>query len=112
MDLVDHAVADRPIAPAGETGTVDTGLAGRTRVFDTSVSSPPGGPLSSTSTDRRSGRADNPASRSVDHDPVHVHRDRQALQVVSGDLFVDDYQFNTAQSNELGDIPYRYRVGR
>ena len=35
-----------------------------------------------------------------------------AADPFSGDLFVDDYQFNTAQSNELGDIPYRYRVGR
>jgi hypothetical protein len=31
--------------------------------------------------------------------------------VVSGDLFVDDYTGNGA-ANELGDIPYRYRVSR
>jgi hypothetical protein len=31
---------------------------------------------------------------------------------VTGDLFVDDYQTDADSANELGDIPYRYKVGR
>jgi Subtilase family/Peptidase inhibitor I9 len=102
-----------PIAPDGETGTVDTGLAGRTRVFDTSVTSPPGDPLVQYVDPNADPGApiDLPAGQTTTI-PVTFAASGKRGSVVSGDLFVDDYQFNTAQSNELGDVPYRYRVGR
>jgi hypothetical protein len=34
-----------------------------------------------------------------------------AGSMVSGDLFVDDYQGGGA-ANEIGDIPYQYKVGK
>jgi Subtilase family/Peptidase inhibitor I9 len=102
-----------PIAPDGETGTVDTGLAGRTRVFDTSVSSPPGDPLLQyVDPTADPGAPIDLAPGQTTKIPVTFTASGRRGSVVSGDLFVDDYQFNTAQSNELGDIPYRYRVGR
>ena len=102
-----------PIAPAGETGTVDTGLAGRTRVFDTSVASPPGDPLLQyVDPTADPGKPITLAAGQSTTIPVTFTATARRGRVVSGDLFVDDYQFNTAQANELGDIPYRYRVGR
>jgi hypothetical protein len=102
-----------PISPPGETGTVDTGMAGRTRAFDTSVSSPPGDPqlVYVDPTADPGAPVDLPAGQTTTI-PVTFTASGKRGSVVTGDLFVDDYQFNTAQANELGDIPYRYRVGR
>jgi hypothetical protein len=102
-----------PISPTGETGTVSTGMAALTRVFDTSVSTPNGDPL--TLDVNPDAVVENPvdlapgASSTI---PVTFTSSGRRGSVVSGDLFVDDYQYNTDSANELGDIPYRYRVGR
>jgi hypothetical protein len=102
-----------PIAPDGQTGTVDTGLAGRTRVFDTSVSSPTGDPLLQyVDPTADPGAPIDLAPGQTTKVPVTFTASGRRGSVVSGDLFVDDYQFNTAQTNELGDIPYQYKVGR
>ena len=103
-----------PIAPDGETGTVDTGLVGRTRVFDTSVSSPPGDPLLQyVDPTADAGTPIDLAGRSVDQDPGHVHR-RPAVAARSSPATCSSTTTSStpAQTNELGDIPYRYRVGR
>jgi Subtilase family/Peptidase inhibitor I9 len=102
-----------PIAPDGQTGTVDTGLAGRTRVFDTSVSSPPGDPLLQyVDPTADPGSPVTVAPGQTTKVPVTFTASGRRGSVVSGDVFVDDYQFSTGQTNELGDIPYRYKVGR
>jgi hypothetical protein len=102
-----------PIAPAGTTGTVSGGMAALTRTFDTSVSTPNGDPL--TLDVNPAAVVEQPidlapgASSTI---PVTFTASAKRGSVVSGDLFVDDYQTDADSANELGDIPYRYKVGR
>jgi hypothetical protein len=102
-----------PIAPAGETGTVSGGMAALTRAFDTSASTPGGDPL--TLDVNPAAVVQQPvalapgASTTI---PVTFTPTAKRGSVVSGDLFVDDYQTEADSANELGDIPYRYTVGR
>jgi hypothetical protein len=42
---------------------------------------------------------------------VHLTPTGHRGQTVSGDLFVDDWVADALYANELGAIPYRYRVG-
>jgi hypothetical protein len=102
-----------PIAPAGATGTVNAGLAGLTRAFDTSVSTPQGDPLTlDVNPDAVVEQPIDLAPGASSRIPVTFTASGKRGSVVSGDLFVDDYQFNSDSANELGDIPYRYKVGR
>ena len=102
-----------PIAPAGATGTVNAGLAGLTRAFDTSVSTPQGDPLTlDVNPDAVVEQPIDLAPGASSKIPVTFTASGKRGSVVSGDLFVDDYQFNSDSANELGDVPYRYKVGR
>jgi Subtilase family/Peptidase inhibitor I9 len=102
-----------PIAPAGATGTVNAGLAGLTRAFDTSVSTPQGDPLTlDVNPDAVVEQPIDLAPGASSKIPVTFTASGKRGSVVSGDLFVDDYQFNSDSANEFGDVPYRYKVGR
>jgi len=101
-----------PIPTDGATGTVNTGIAARTRVFDTSVSTPQGDPLTlDVNPDAVVGQPIDLAPGASSTIPVTFTASGKRGSVVSGDLFVDDYQFNGDSANELGDVPYRYKVG-
>ena len=101
-----------PIAPAGTTGTVNAGMAAVTRVFDTSVSTPQGDPLTlDVNPAAVVGQPIDLAPGASSTIPVTFTPSGKRGSVVSGDLFVDDYQSAADSANELGDIPYLYRVG-
>jgi len=102
-----------PIAPAGATGTVSGGMVALTRAFDASVSTPQGDPLTlDVNPAAVVGQPIDLAPGASSTIPVTFTASAHRGSVVSGDLFVDDYQFNADSANELGDIPYRYKVGR
>jgi hypothetical protein len=96
---------------APSSGTVNTGMAARARVFDTSVTSPPG--------DQEldyvdpSAPAANPVTVNPSQTvtiPVTFTATGRRGSHVRGDLFVDDSVAPDASANELKAIPYAYRV--
>ncbi|MFL5830520.1 MAG: S8 family serine peptidase [Solirubrobacteraceae bacterium] len=94
------------------SGTVSTGLVALARVFDTSVSSPPGDPQLQDIDPTAA-----PGAPVVVHPgatvtiPVTFTPSERRGRTVSGDLFVDDNQAALGAVNEVVAIPYRYRVG-
>jgi hypothetical protein len=92
-------------------GTVNTGMAARARVFDTSVTSSTG--------DQELDYVDPSAPPAK---PVTVHPGQTVTipvtftasghrgRVVTGDLLIDDNVAAAASANELKAIPYKYRV--
>lgn len=107
-------IAPNMIGPFNGPGsaTVNTGMAGRSRVFDTSVtsstgdvelnyvdpSSPPATPVTV-----------NPGQTvSI---PVTFTAGGRRRHIVSGDLLIDDNVAPAASANEIKAIPYKYRVG-
>jgi len=93
------------------TATVNTGMAAHTRVFDRSVSTQRGDPLLldvDPNAQAKVPLAVAPGkTRSV---TVRFTASAVRGSVVTGDLFVDDYQ-GGGDANEIGDIPYQYKVG-
>ncbi len=93
-------------------GTVNTGMAARARVFDTSVTSStgdqeldyidPGAPAATPVTV-------NPGQTVTI--PVKFTAGARRGTVVTGDLIVDDNIAAAASANEIKAIPYEYRVG-
>ncbi len=94
------------------SGTADTGMAAHTRVFDTSITSPPGDPQLAD-VDPNAAAA-NPV---VVHPgqtvtiPVTIAASGRRGSVITGDLFVDDNQGALGSVNEVTAIPYAYRIG-
>jgi hypothetical protein len=94
------------------SGTVDTGMAAHTRVFDTSITSPPGDPQLADIDPNAA--AANPV---VVHPgqtvtiPVTIAASGRRGSVITGDLFVDDNQGALGSVNEVTAIPYAYRIG-
>ncbi len=94
------------------SGTADTGLAAHARVFDTSITSPPGDPQLADIDPNAA--AANPV---VVHPgqtvtiPVRIAASGRRGSVVTGDLFVDDNQGALGSVNEVTAIPYAYRIG-
>jgi len=96
-------------APA--SGTVNTGMTALSRVFDSSVTSGTGDPQLADID--ASPPAANPvavAPGATVTIPVAFAPTGRRGTVVSGDLFVDDYQAGDDSANELAAIPYEYRV--
>jgi hypothetical protein len=94
------------------SATADTGMAASTRVFDRSVSTKRGDAM------ELDVNADAAVSKPVTVAPGQTRTVKVTFAptaargtVVSGDLFVDDYE-GGGGANELGDIPYRYKVGK
>jgi hypothetical protein len=94
------------------TATADTGMVANTRVFDPSVTTKRGDAM------ELDVNVNAPVLNPVNVAPGQTKTVKVAFtpsaskgSVVSGDLFVDDYQGGGA-ANELADIPYRYKVGR
>jgi hypothetical protein len=87
-------------------------MAANTRVFDPSVATKQGDAM------RLDVKANAPVLAPVTVKPGQSRTVKVTFapkgakgSVVSGDLFVDDYQGGGA-ANELADIPYRYKVGK
>jgi hypothetical protein len=94
-----------------KASTATTGMAARTRAFDATVSSSTGDPQLAD--------VDAPAATPVTvapgatvRIPVTFSPTGRRGTVVSGELFVDDNQPGSKSANELGAIPYSYRVRR
>jgi hypothetical protein len=94
------------------SGTADTGMAGNTRVFDHSVATNRGDAM------ELDVNPNAPVKQPITVKPGQTRMVKVTFKptaaagtVVSGDLFVDDYQGGGA-ANELGDIPYQYKVGK
>jgi hypothetical protein len=99
-----------PFATAAST-TVTTGMAARTRAFDDGVSSSTGDPqLADVAVDAPAASPVTVAPGATVQIPVTFAPSARRSTVVSGDLFVDDNQTGSESANELGTIPYRYRV--
>jgi hypothetical protein len=94
------------------TGTVDTGLVARARVFDAAVTSPSGDPqLQDIDPNASAGapivvRPGHTATIPVTFSGAGARRG----QLVRGDVFVDDNQAALGAVNEITAIPYAYRV--
>jgi hypothetical protein len=91
---------------------VNASLVAHARVFDTSVTSPPGAPQLQDVDPNAA-----PGAPVVVHPgatvtiPVTCTATERRGRTVSGDLFVDDNQAPLGSKNEVKAIPYRYRVG-
>jgi hypothetical protein len=93
-------------------GTVDTGLVAHTRAFDDTVTSSTGDPqLQDVDPSAPPGSPVTLAPGATTTITVHLTPTGRRGQAVSGDLFVDDWVADALYANELGAIPYRYRVG-
>ncbi|MBV9914872.1 MAG: S8 family serine peptidase [Solirubrobacterales bacterium] len=94
------------------TGTVDTGLVARARVFDAAVTSPTGDPqLQDIDPNASAGAPIVVAPGHTATIPVTFSAaGARPGQLVRGDVFVDDNQAALIAVNEITAIPYEYRV--
>lgn len=96
-----------------ETSTATTGMAARTRAFDATVSSSTGDPqLADVDIDAPAATPVTVAPGATVRIPVTFSPTGRRGTFVSGDLFVDDNQTGSQSANELGAIPYSYRISR
>jgi len=96
-------------APA--SGTVNTGITAYSRIFDSSVTSSTGDPLlADVDATPPAAAPVTVAPGATATIPVTFAPTGRRRSVVTGDLFVDDYQAGDISANELAAIPYRYRV--
>ena len=97
---------------APSTATVDLGMAANARVFDSSATTKRGDLMELDVNPNAAVKAPITVApgqtRTV---KVKFAPTGSAGSTISGDLFVDDYQGGGA-ANEIGDIPYQYKVGK
>jgi subtilisin family serine protease len=99
-----------PFATASSTA-VATGLAARTRAFDDGVSSATGDPqLADVTAGAPAASPVTVAPGATVQIPITFTPSGRRGTVVRGDLFVDDNQTASESANELGAIPYSYRI--
>jgi hypothetical protein len=94
------------------SGTADTGMAAHTRVFDTSVTSPPGDPqLADVDPNAPAAAPVVVRPGQTVTIPVTIAATSRRGSIITGDLFVDDNQGALGSVNEVSAIPYAYQIG-